>query len=132
MSGESTLREKAREAIRAGRLPDRPPDRTWGGPGLGADCAICRAPVNHDEVEIEIEFDQGDDGCPGKSRLHVRCFAAWEFELDQMQSMPNPASMAGRRSSPGTTASAGVLPGMASGRKMAGNGCDTTYKRDPG
>jgi hypothetical protein len=46
MSDELILREKAREAIRSGKLPGRRPDRTWAGPGLGVACAICALPGN--------------------------------------------------------------------------------------
>ena len=81
MSDEWTLREKARELIQAGKLPHRRPDRIWGGPGVDANCAICRTPVRHGEVEFEIEFARNGD-TPGLDRypLHIHCFAAWEFE----------------------------------------------------
>jgi hypothetical protein len=81
MSDERTLHEKAREVIQAGKLPNRRPDRTWGGPGVGADCAICRAPVTRDEFEFEIEFARGGlDSGLDKYHVHIRCFGAWEFE----------------------------------------------------
>ena len=48
---EETLREKARAVIESGKLPSRTPDRTWGGPGVGASCAICDLPVrNHGDA----------------------------------------------------------------------------------
>jgi len=77
------LREKAREAIRQGKLPGRRPDRTCGGPGAGAICAICEKPVSKDEVEFEIQFAQG--GGLDKYHVHIRCFAAWEFERGWVQ-----------------------------------------------
>lgn len=82
MPDESTLRAKAREVIRTGKLPDRRPDRTWGGPGVGAPCTICREPVTKDQLEFEIQFAIDGDAEPGldKFHIHVRCFAAWEFE----------------------------------------------------
>jgi hypothetical protein len=81
ISDECILREKARELIQAGTLPNRRPDRTWGGPGSGADCSICSAPVGPDEVEFEIEFDRnGDAPGPSNYHVHLRCFAAWEVE----------------------------------------------------
>jgi integrase len=40
MPDEAILREKARDAVRSGKLPARRPDRTWGGPGVGAPCTI--------------------------------------------------------------------------------------------
>src|SRR5437016_2529766 len=33
---EPRRRQKAREVIKNGKLPARSPDRTWGGPGIGA------------------------------------------------------------------------------------------------
>jgi hypothetical protein len=80
MPDELILREKARAAVRDRRLPARAPTRTWGGPGVGADCAVCGVPVTSDEMEFEIQFAR--DGNPGldKFHVHIRCFAAWEFE----------------------------------------------------
>ena len=85
LNDESVLREKAREVIQAGKLPNRRPDRTWGGLGAGAECIICRAPLKPDEVEIEIEFVRNGNN-PGldQYRVHLRCFAAWELERDNL------------------------------------------------
>jgi hypothetical protein len=81
MSDEWALREKARQLIQGGTLPNRRPDRTWGGPGAGANCAICSVPVRRGEVEFEVEFARNGDN-PGldKYHLHMHCFTAWEFE----------------------------------------------------
>jgi hypothetical protein len=78
---EESLRAKARSVVRQGKLPRRNPDRTWGGPGVGATCAVCDLPVTKNEMEFEIQFSH-DGGNPGldKFHVHVRCFAAWEFE----------------------------------------------------
>ena len=78
---EQPLREKAREAVQNGKLPARRPDRTWGGPGVGAPCAICGLPVTKDEMEFEIQFAH-DGTAPGldKFHVHIRCFAASECE----------------------------------------------------
>lgn len=80
---ENTLRERARVAIQSKKLPGRRPDRTWGGPGVGAPCEICELSVTKDEMEFEIEFARDGAGPePGLDKFHVhpRCFAAWEFE----------------------------------------------------
>ena len=78
---EVILREKARQVVRDGKLPARRPDRTWGGPGIGAPFAVCERPVTKDEVEFEIEFARaGHDPGLDKYPVHIRCFAAWEFE----------------------------------------------------
>lgn len=87
MPDESRLREQARTAIQNGKLPSRPPDRTWGGPGVGAMCAVCEKPVTTDQLEFEIQFVR-DGSSPGldKYHVHVRCFAAWEFERNKPRS----------------------------------------------
>jgi hypothetical protein len=78
---EETLRQKARAVMESGKLPRHIPDRTWGGPGVGALCVICDLPVRPAEMEFEIEFQRNGDN-PGldKYHVHTRCFAAWEFE----------------------------------------------------
>lgn len=81
MPDETILRARAQAAILDGKLPRRRPDRVWGGPGVGAVCAVCDLPVTKDETEFEIEFAHDGDS-PGldKYHVHLRCFAAWEFE----------------------------------------------------
>jgi hypothetical protein len=78
---EETVRAKARSVIQNGKLPSRAPDRTWGGPGVGALCVICDLPVRPTEMEFEIQFQRNGEN-PGldKYHVHIRCFAAWEFE----------------------------------------------------
>ena len=78
MPDEKILREQARTAIRDGKLPSRPADRTWGGPGVGASCSVCGAPITKDQMEFEIQFAR--DGGLDKFHVHIRCFAAWELE----------------------------------------------------
>jgi len=84
MPDEPRLREQAREAVRSGKLPSRSPDRTWGGPGVGAPCQVCDKPVTHSEMEFEIQFEQEGGGGLDKFHVHVRCFAAWEFERNKV------------------------------------------------
>ncbi len=78
---ESTLREKALEAIENGKLPTRNPDRIMGGPGCGEACALCGDTLRRNKMELEAEFRQ-DGEAPElhKYHLHPRCYAAWEFE----------------------------------------------------
>jgi len=85
MPDEPVLREKAREAIRSGRLPIHPPHRTFGGPGRDLPCALCGVVLTREETEFEIEFGRAG-GKPAFERyhLHQRCFAAWEFERTKM------------------------------------------------
>ena len=86
MPNERQIRALARKALRAGNLPRRDPDGTWGGPGVGALCVICGEPVTPDQVEYEIEFTY-DGATPrlDKYALHIRCFAAWEMERTKPQ-----------------------------------------------
>ena len=56
MIDEVELRAKARATVENGKLPARRPDRTWGGPGVGAECAVCGLPVTKDQMEFEIQF----------------------------------------------------------------------------
>jgi hypothetical protein len=81
MPDEKILRETAAAAIRSGKVPSRAPDRTWGSPGVGATCAVCGLAVTKEEKEFEIQFARDGDN-PGldKFHVHIRCFAAWEFE----------------------------------------------------
>ena len=78
---EETVRAKARSVIQKGKLPSCTPDRSWGGPGVGALCVICDLPVRPTEMEFEIQFQRNGEN-PGldKYHVHIRCFAAWEFE----------------------------------------------------
>ena len=86
MTDETLLREKAREALEAGRIPARSPQRTWGGPGAGASCAICGKRVGPGDVEFELEFGVLEEQARERSyHVHVRCFAAWEFERHRFQ-----------------------------------------------
>jgi len=86
MPDELILRQKAREVVRSGKLPSRAPDRTWGGPGVNAECAVCSRKVGKDEMELEIQF--AHDGDLDKFHVHIRCFAAWEFERKEAGNPP--------------------------------------------
>lgn len=86
MSDDCVLREKAREVIQAGKLPNRPPERTWGGPGVGAKCTICTMSVKRDELEFEIEFARnGNEDTQNTYHFHIRCFAAWQHERENLE-----------------------------------------------
>jgi hypothetical protein len=86
MPDEAVLRQKAREVLRGGRLPLRPADRTFGGPGSGEACAVCGELLQREQAELEIEFNRHGI-TPGIDRhhLHPRCFAAWEFERTKIE-----------------------------------------------
>jgi hypothetical protein len=129
---ERSLREKAREAINAGRLPNRRPDSTWGGTGSGCHCALCGVPVKLDEAEIELEFPTDEVG-PGQAnlRVHVRCLAAWQLALDEMEAATS-ASGAGESSEPDADSAAdrGTLQKPLHGRRISRRGRET-HRRGP-
>ena len=82
MNGENILRAKARELIRAGRLPDHRPDRVWGGAGFaGCPCLLCGVPVKDNEMAVELEFARNAGGDSANPHLHARCFLTVELEL---------------------------------------------------
>jgi hypothetical protein len=85
MPDEPRLREQARAVIQSSKLASRNPDRTWGGPGVGAPCSVCEKPVTKEEMEFAIQFARDGDN-PGldKFHVHIRCYAAWEFERDKV------------------------------------------------
>jgi hypothetical protein len=82
MPDEAPLRQFARHAIRDGTLPRRPPDRIWAGHGVGTLCTVCERPVTWDQLGCDVQFvrDGDNPGLDDKLHLHLRCFAAWEFE----------------------------------------------------
>jgi hypothetical protein len=89
-------RPNIRELILSGRLPRVRPERTWGGPGVGADCMVCGRPVRNDEVELEVEFGPADTSLRGRiAHAHVACFDAWEHELGQISANLSPPEPAG-------------------------------------
>lgn len=75
------LAAAVREAVRSGRIPARPADQMWGGPGSGGWCAVCNDRIERHDVEYELEFAQGAGAGAGSYRLHVPCCMAWETEL---------------------------------------------------
>jgi hypothetical protein len=79
MLDQSVLHEKAAAAILSGKLPDRRPDSTWGGPGTGAPCAVCERPVTKSELEHEFEMQVtgGVENLSLTLHVHIRCFAVW-------------------------------------------------------
>jgi hypothetical protein len=128
MHDENTLRRHARQAIEEGKLPRRFPDRTWGGPGFGDCCSICSSPVTGDELELEIEFARGF----GRDRhhVHIRCFAAWEFELRELKR--NDETTSSSEPDPRNTASRPGLLERPDGRKMDPRGDNKIYTRGAG
>ena len=88
MPDEPMLRALARAALAEARLPLKRPDRIWGGHGQGSECIICQRRIPKEEAELEIEFDPDTHAEAARHYIHMRCFAAWEFE----RTKPGPRS----------------------------------------
>lgn len=69
------MAQEGQRAVDRGRL---------GGPGVGAPCQVCDKPVLKSEMEFEIQFERDGGGGLDKFHVHIRCFAAWEFERNKM------------------------------------------------
>jgi hypothetical protein len=65
-------------------LPRQAPERTWGGYGSGADCAICGRRIAADQLEYELEFRGAGRG-RASFHVHVQCGSEWELERDSLQ-----------------------------------------------
>jgi hypothetical protein len=88
MSAESTLRAQARSLMEAEKVPNRPPDRIWGGPGVGTPCMVCGARVKSNEAELEVEWCDGTSTT--NQHFHTRCFAALEAEIREREPAERP------------------------------------------
>jgi hypothetical protein len=123
MSNDKRLREQAREAIAAGKIPARAPQGTWGGPGSGAQCAICGKTVGREEIEFELQFArEAHDPDPEIYRLHIRCLAAWERERR--------ANVSGAATDPSKPAGTSFLALPEPGGTGIMPGCDEREKNE--
>jgi hypothetical protein len=66
--------------MKAGNLPDRHPERMWGGPGIGAPCAVCGKIIGTEELEFELQFTSDDEPGVATFHVHATCFTDWELE----------------------------------------------------
>ena len=83
----SLLHSKAREAIRAGNLPSRSPDRLWGGPATGDRCAVCGVSTTPGELELEIEFTRDSEGGRTTYHVHPLCFSIFNREVERLSGL---------------------------------------------
>jgi hypothetical protein len=90
MIDDGLLREKARVAIRAGDLPNRLPDRIWGGPATTGRCAICGEPTTgaQGSMEFELVFAGDQPGCERSCSVHPQCLRVFEREVQGGQVEP--------------------------------------------
>jgi hypothetical protein len=77
MPDEPLLRDQARQAVEREKLPNRSPNRVWGGPGLGGICIICDKSIVKTDMEFELDFVTDDT--TKTHHLHARCYSAWEL-----------------------------------------------------
>jgi hypothetical protein len=80
MERDTDLKDLAREAIEAGRVPRDRPERLWGSSGDGSDCPICAQAIASEDVGFELDFPrQSSLEAPRASvQVHARCFKAWD------------------------------------------------------
>jgi len=80
MMDENFLRDKVREAMQARKLPNRFPDRLFGGGPTGGRCAFCEEST-HGGMEVELVFT--DNGQRGQTTYyaHPRCFSIFVGEI---------------------------------------------------
>lgn len=71
---QEALRPIARERIAKGQLPCERPSRMLGGPGSGQRCSLCDKPIEHYQIEYEIELKEA------RFRFHTVCQSTWELE----------------------------------------------------
>jgi hypothetical protein len=55
-----------------GRLPDISTARTWAGNGSGAACVLCENPIEAQQIEYEVEWQNGHDR--QLLRFHELCY----------------------------------------------------------
>lgn len=80
MGDESVLPARACGAMKTGDLPDRRPERVWGGLGSGAPCAVCGTIVHKEDVELELQFTSDGGSAASSYHVHAKCFGAWELK----------------------------------------------------
>jgi hypothetical protein len=57
------------------QLPQIPTARAWAGNGSGALCSLCESAIGADDVEYEVEWQQGPDN--PLLRFHELCYRLW-------------------------------------------------------
>jgi hypothetical protein len=81
MMDQNFLRDRVRKTVQAGELPNRLPDRLFGGMPTGDRCAFCKEST-HGEMEVELVFNA--NGHPGQTTYyaHPRCFSLFVAEIE--------------------------------------------------
>jgi hypothetical protein len=82
MHKDNNLDDTVREAIDSRRMPLYSPAQLWGGPGSGAACSICEAPIEAHSLEYELVFRGDKPETTITHHVHVACYTAWERAVD--------------------------------------------------
>jgi len=84
MFDDGLLRERVRDAVQAGELPNQLPDQLLGGKSTGGRCAIC-GESTHGDIELELVF--ADYGLPGRRSYyaHPHCASIFEGEIRRLR-----------------------------------------------
>lgn len=90
---DARLQHLARQRLRAGAIPARQPDQSWGSRGSGQPCPVCAQAVSAQDLEMELEFRSR--GGVERFFLHIQCYGAWNIERRQMPPESLPAANAG-------------------------------------
>lgn len=79
MTDELFLRQRVRNAIVSGLLPNRLPDKPGGRPATGAECAICKKPTTDGEHKLTYNW-----GLRVRTYyLHPLCYRLFQQELER-------------------------------------------------
>jgi hypothetical protein len=114
MSNE--VRRSAKEGLRAGRLPDRHPDRMWGGHGNGSDpCTLCGKVLGPDDVSLDLEYGDPVEQPVLAYSVHLQCFSAWDDERRRPGASQAPPASKGN-------GSGNNLPGQSDHGTISGRG----------
>ena len=70
------LHELARCLVAAGRLPNEPASKSYGGTSLGGVCALCSQAIQPRAAEIEL-IGGACTGTIVTTMLHPACHAVW-------------------------------------------------------
>jgi hypothetical protein len=91
------LRRQALEAL--ARLPNRRPDRMWGGQGsqVDGDCSICGKSLKREDIVLELEYALPADQVRSITySVHLQCFSAWESERERVNALQGIAASGDR------------------------------------
>ncbi len=78
---QSEIRDLVVKKLRAGQLPLTIPERVFGGPSSGAECAACDRKIQPGSSEIEAQCDDATTRV-----YHVLCFSVLTTERDRLAS----------------------------------------------